>query len=103
MANSMYVNMNSLKGLRSELETALSNFSRSFSELETGINSLTQKGFIGEGAVVFKQTFEGQPKTILEEVKRDTRNAIDYMNQKIVSFERTGQEIDNISAGSGRY
>ena len=98
----MYVDMVSLKELREELEIALGNFNKSFNDLESGINALTQKGFIGEGAQVFKQTFEGQPKAIMEEVKNDTKNAINYMDGKIAGFEKTSQAIEDISAGSGR-
>lgn len=100
MANEMYVEMGSLKQLKAELETALNNFNNSFNELESGINALTQKGFIGEGAVAFKQSFEGQPKTSLEEVKRDTRNTIDYMESKIASANQMFNNIDDIASGN---
>ena len=100
MANEMYVTSESLQQLREELDTALAKFTNSFNDLESGINALTQKGFIGGGAVAFKQSFEGQPKTALEEVKRDTRNTIDYMDSKIESANRTFSEIDDIASSS---
>lgn len=100
MANEMYVEMGSLEQLRGELETALTNFTKSFNDLENGINALTQKGFIGEGAVAFKQSFEGNPKAALEAVKKDTRSTIDYMDGKIASFRSTLNRIDDIATSS---
>ena len=100
MANEMYVEMGSLEQLKAELETALTNFTNSFNNLENGINALTQKGFIGEGGVTFKQSFEGQPKTSLEEVKRDTRDTIDYMERKIASANQMFNNIDDIASGN---
>lgn len=100
MANEMYVEMGSLEQLRGELESALANFTKSFNDLESGINALTQKGFIGEGAVAFKQSFEGNPKAALEAVKKDTRSTIDYMDGKIVSFRNALNRIDDIASSN---
>ena len=100
MANEMYVEMGSLEQLKAELEAALGNFQRSFTELETGIDALTQKGFIGEGAVAFKQNFEGQPKAALNEVVRDTKGTILYMESKIASANRMFNNIDDIAQGN---
>lgn len=100
MGESMYVSMGSLKELKGELEIALTNFNKSFNDLESGINGLVQKGFIGEGATTFKNTFEGQPKAALEEVKRDTQNIIDYMEGKIGAFDNTLNRIDDIASSN---
>lgn len=100
MANEMYVEMGSLEQLKAELEAALGNFQRSFVALESGIDALTQKDFIGEGAVTFKQTFEGQPKTSLNEVVRDTKGTILYMESKIASFRNTLNNIDDIASSN---
>lgn len=100
MANEMYVTSESLKSLREELDNALANFTKSFNDLEAGIDALTQKDFIGGGALEFKKSFEGQPKSSLEEVKTDTRNIIDYMDGKIQSANKMFNQIDDIATGN---
>ena len=100
MGESMYVTMESLRQLKRELEEALTNFNKSFSDLESGINGLVQSGFTGEGAQTLKNTFEGQPKASLEAVKRDTQNIIDYMEMKIGAFDRTLNSIDDIASSN---
>ena len=97
MAHEMYLEMESLEQLRGELENALVNFTKSFNDLENGINALTQKGFIGQGAIEFKNSFEGNPKAALNAVKKDTQNAIDYMDGKIAGARQMLNNIDDIA------
>ena len=99
MEQQIYVEMESLKQLRGELDAALSNFTKSFNELEQGITALTAKDFIGQGAQLFKENFESKSKPTLEEVKRDTNNAIEYMDGKIGSFQTTLNKVDDIASG----
>ena len=99
MGNNMYVDLDSLKELRGELSEALGRFNKSFNDLEQGVIALTSKDFIGGGSQIFKEKFESQTKPTLEEVKKDTNNAIEYMDNQVVRFNSTLDRVDEISSG----
>lgn len=98
MLNEINVTSSDLNILTQELETAYANFKKSYSELEEGLNTLTQRGFTGDAAPVLMNTFNTKVKPNGEAMMRTVDSVINTMREKTAGFNRTVESLKDIAS-----
>ena len=91
------VKSDSLDELTDELYTAASNFGRSFDELDERLTTLTSRGFTGEAADALMQKYNSSVKPKLQEVKKQTDQATNFMEDKGLGFKKLSSKMEDIA------
>lgn len=95
--NEVIVKDSELRGLISELESAISKFNTSYKSLEERLTSLTSRGFTGEAAEALMGKFNSTLKPNSEELIKVVSNTLNVMQSKEAEFQRLMGNLTDIA------
>lgn len=95
--NIINVGATELRELTEQLNTAYTNYQKSYTALEEGLTTLTSRGFTGDVAPVLMNTFNTKVKPNGEAMMEVVKKAITTMEEQTIKFNRASDDMVSIA------
>lgn len=95
--NIINVGATELRELTEQLNTAYTNYQKSYAALEEGLTTLTSRGFTGDVAPVLMNTFNTKVKPNGEAMMEVVKKAITTMEEQTIKFNRASDDMVSIA------
>ena len=95
--NIINVGATELRELTEQLNTAYTNYQKSYAALEEGLTTLTSRGFTGDVAPVLMNTFNTKVKPNGEAMREVVKKAITTMEEQTIKFNRASDDMVSIA------